>query len=325
MTQQPHENVRKLRDHGGNLGDALGRFGGERADWLDLSTGINPCPYPVGPLPAASWNALPDHTQTRALIAAARRFWRVPAGASILPVPGASAAIAAIPRVAAPRVAGPGRIAIPGPTYNEHQASFELAGWIIDEAADCKVVVHPNNPDGRLWQASALPGSALTVIDESFCDICPDLSLIDRSAQKGQLILKSFGKFWGLAGLRLGFVIGDPALTGAIEQQLGPWPVSGPALEIGRIALSDEPWANETRARLTKDAERLDRLMTARGLRVVGGTPLFRLYEAENAEKMRDQLARAHVWSRIFPYSDRWIRLGLPGNAAAWAQLEGAL
>lgn len=320
MTKPPSDSIQGTRDHGGNLAAAILQFGGERAGWLDLSTGINPRSYPIGALSAASWSALPDQDAAVALIDAARRIWRVPPGADVLAVPGASAAIATIPRIATA-----GRVSIPGPTYNEHEAAFRAAGWQIDQTADCKVVVHPNNPDGRLWQAGELPASTLSVIDESFCDVSPELSLIDQAELPGRLILKSFGKFWGLAGLRLGFVIGDPVLVAAIADQMGPWPVSGPALEIGRIALSDDTWADQTRARLSGDAQRLDNLMAAKGMDVLGGTTLFRLYDTADAKGLRDRLARAHVWSRIFPYSDRWIRLGLPDRDADWAQLEGAL
>jgi cobalamin biosynthetic protein CobC len=310
--------LRKPADHGGGIDAAVQRHGGSRADWLDLSTGINPQPYPLPPLPQDAWTALPDAAAIAALMVAARRFWRVPAEAAILAAPGASALIARIPALVPAEV-----VHVPGPTYNEHARAFLAAGWALGgpEAGAC-VLVHPNNPDGRRHSA---PEGALCIIDESFCDICPDESLIAEAARPGRLILKSFGKFWGLAGLRLGFAIGDPALIGRLEQMLGPWAVSGPALAIGAAALSDASWAASTRLRLAEDAARLDRLLLRSGARLAGGTPLFRLYEVPSAEIWQTRLARARIWSRIFPYSDSWLRLGLPGSEADWRRIERAL
>ncbi|MCR8724805.1 threonine-phosphate decarboxylase [Frigidibacter sp. ROC022] len=305
------------RDHGGGLDAAVARFGGQRADWLDLSTGINPVPYPLPELAAETWTALPDQGARQALEAAARRFWRVPDGAAVLAAPGASALIARLPHLL-PR----GSVAIPGPTYNEHEAAFRAAGWSF-EGSDAMVVVHPNNPDGRLWRTSEL-SLPLVVIDESFCDVMPERSLIAEATRPGRLVLKSFGKFWGLAGLRLGFAIGDPGIVGALAEALGPWPVSGPALAIGAAALQDGAWAEATRDRLRADAARLDGLMLGAGAVLEGGTPLFRLYRVADAGAMQERLARGHVWSRVFPWSDTLLRLGLPAPDG-WAQLEAAL
>lgn len=308
------------RDHGGNLDAAIDRFGGNRESWLDLSTGINPDSYPLPPIPQAAWTALPDVAARHALIDAARQFWSVPDSAGILPVAGASVAIAHIPLLATT-----GRVNIPGPTYNEHAASFAAAGWEVGDAAphDASVHVHPNNPDGRLWGPQDCIGS-LRVIDESFCDVVPDRTLMAEATKPGTLILKSFGKFWGLAGVRLGFVIGDPALLDRLAGMLGPWAVAGPALEVGTTALRDLNWAEATRTRLAQDAIRLDRLFTKQGAKPVGGTSLFRLYEVEDASQWQDRLARHHIWSRVFPYNPRWLRLGLPATNR-WSQLEAAL
>ena len=313
------------RDHGGGLDAARARWGGERADWLDLSTGINPVPYPLGELPGVAWTALPDARATAALLEAARSFWRVPDGAAILAAPGASALIARLPgALAAPqtRITRTPNVQIEAPTYNEHAAAFRAAGWrVADEPAPVAVRVHPNNPDGRLWTEAELAG--LTVVDESFCDTCPERSLIAHAGPHA-LILKSIGKFWGLAGLRLGFAIGDPARIGALAEALGPWPVSGPALAIGARALFDRAWAEATRDRLAADARRLDTLLARHGARAIGGTDLFRLYEVESAAAWQARLARGRVWSRIFPYSTTWIRLGLPAPGE-WDQLAAAL
>jgi len=308
-------------DHGGGIDAAAAVFGGARADWLDLSTGINPAAYPLSRISHDAWTALPDQAALARLTLAARTFWNVPPEAAVLAVPGASAAIAQIPRLLAP-----GHVHIPAPTYNEHAASFAQLGWTISDTqinADACVVVNPNNPDGRLWQASDLTGS-LRIIDESFCDVAPQASLIAQATTPRTLILKSFGKFWGLAGLRLGFVIGDPDLIARLAVILGPWAVAGPALEIGAQALSDQNWAAQTRSRLAQDAARLDDVMEQTDAALVGGTTLFRLYDVPDAKALQTSLARHHIWTRVFPYNARWLRLGLPTDAG-WGRLEAAL
>lgn len=307
------------RDHGGGLDAAIATFGGVRAGWLDLSTGINPQPYPLPAISDAAWNTLPDSAAVSGLCDAARAFWNVPDRAEILPTHGASAAIARLPGLVPSS-----RVRIDSPTYNEHAAAFRNHGWrVAQQKPAALVAVHPNNPDGRLWSEAELT-APFTVIDESFCDVTPDKSHIALAGRPGLILLKSFGKFWGRAGLRLGFVIGDPDLIADLREMLGPWSVSGPAIEIGTAALNDQPWADATRRQLATDAARLDQLMTAKGATPVGGTDLFRLYDVGKAADWHEKLAEGHVLSRIFPYSDRWLRLGLPA-ADRWDQLEAAL
>lgn len=311
---------RARRDHGGGLDHAIKRFGGARHEWIDLSTGINPDPYPIGQLETADWAALPDHGAFSDLTAAARRFWGVPDGAAILPAPGASALIARIPALMKP-----GRVHITTPTYNEHAAAFLAHSWQVTDTrnGDARVVVHPNNPDGHLW-SPVDTDAQLSVIDESFCDVTPDATMIHLAERPGTIVLKSFGKFWGLAGLRLGFAIARPDIIARLNDMTGPWAVSGPALRIGTRALDDLDWASETRQRLTRDAARLDTAMTANGAALVGGTSLFRLYHVNKAAEWQERLAQARIWSRIFPYSDHFLRLGLP-PVNGWQQLESAL
>jgi len=306
------------RDHGGGLDAAIAKYGGSRGEWLDLSTGINPEPYPMPTLPKDAWTALPDEAAFERLYALARRLWNVPDEAAIIGATGASAIIAALPRVI-PR----GEVCIPGPTYNEHGAAFAASGWRLgQDPSHALVAVHPNNPDGHIWKVSDFE-AAYTVIDESFCDIAPDQSLIHLASRPGTVVLKSFGKFWGLAGLRLGFAIGDPAIITKLTDLLGPWQISGPALAIGAEALADPAWADETRQRLDRDTARLDALLTKNGAELVGGTTLFRLYKVEDAKAAQDRLAKHYVWSRVFPYAPDWLRLGLPAPER-WAQLEAA-
>ncbi len=168
------------RDHGGNLDAALAHWGGTRSDWIDLSTGINPQPYPVPPIDAAAWTALPDSAAQNGLVAAARAFWNVPDHLDILPANGASALIAALPAV----LEG-ARVHIPAPTYNEHAAAFAAHGWdVSDEGHDAQVLVHPNNPDGRVWSPQDLDRGP-TVIDESFADCLEGVSLLPSIQDPG--------------------------------------------------------------------------------------------------------------------------------------------
>jgi cobalamin biosynthesis protein CobC len=307
------------RDHGGSLDAAIAEFGGARDDWLDLSTGINPIPYPLPEFSQNDWAALPDAGAMAQLLDAARRFWSVPDDADILAAPGASALIARLPALGPP-----GDVEIATRTYNEHAAAFRAAGWHVQETeADTRVVVHPNNPDGTFWNASN--SATLTIIDESFCDMTPDRSYIGRTTTKGTIVLKSFGKFWGLAGARLGFAIGHSDTIAPLRDLLGPWPVAGPTLRLGVQALNDLGWGKATRRRLQRDAARLDSLLTANRATIAGGTNLFRLYAVDNASNWHTHLARHRILTRIFPYSETWLRLGLPATKEAWTRLANAL
>lgn len=310
-----------VRDHGGNLDAARAAFGG--GDWIDLSTGINRRPWPVPALSPQAWTALPTASATQALIRAAA-FAYGTAPDHILPMAGAQAAIQTYPRLAPPGLAR-----VLAPTYNEHAAALRAMGWRVQEVttpqalagADLAVVVNPNNPDGRVVDPLALD-VGLLVVDESFADPHSGLSMAAR-AGGNRLVLRSFGKFYGLAGVRLGFLLGDPLLLARAGELAGPWSVSGPALEIGAAALTDRVWQDATTARLHADAARLDALARGAGWRLVGGTALFRTYATPDAAAAQGHLARHRIWSRVFPYSTEWIRLGLP-DGADWPRIEAA-
>jgi cobalamin biosynthetic protein CobC len=319
-----------MMDHGGNLDVAIARFGGRLGDWIDLSTGINRRPYPVGELEGRHWSALPSRAELDALHGVARQAYGT--AAPVLATAGAQAAIQLLPRLARP-----GRARILAPTYNEYAPVLTAEGWTVEEVADVAalegadlaVVINPNNPDGRCCDPmrllALLPRVGRLVIDESFADALPGLSLAAKSGRAGLVLLRSFGKFYGLAGLRLGFVLGCAADIADLAAMTGPWPVSGIAIEIGRRALADRAWAADTIARLMRGAERLDMLARRAGWELVGGTPLFRLYEIGDAAAAHAQLGRARIWSRIFAGRAGWLRLGLPGSEEEWTRLEAAL
>ena len=212
-------------------------------------------------------------------------------------------------------------------------------GWQVTEASDLDalegyalaVVVNPNNPDGQRHAPDTLRALAETVelliVDESFADPDPELSLVQGGANlpKNILVMRSFGKFYGLAGLRLGFVLAAEPLAAKLRAMTGPWPVSGMAIEVALRALNDAEWAAQTTRRLQGEAARMDAMALRAGWTLVGGTPLFRTYATPDATAAQNALAAHHIWSRIFPYSDSWIRLGLPGPPADWVRLEAAL
>ncbi len=251
--------------------------------------------------------------------------------ARVIATSGAQGAIQIVPWLRAP-----GRAAVLAPTYNEHAAALRACGWQVDEVskldalagADLAVVVNPNNPDGRRTTPDRLQALSqqvgLLIIDESFGDPEPDLSLAPQLEQDNVVILRSFGKFYGLAGVRLGFALAQGSLADRLADMVGPWPVSGPAIDIACQALADTNWQEQTIDWLAASSDRLDGMAQKAGWEVVGGTPLFRTYATPDATAAQNALAAHHVWSRIFPYSNSWIRLGLPKDDR-WSQLEAAM
>jgi cobalamin biosynthesis protein CobC len=323
--------------HGGDLTDAIAHFGGAAGDWLDLSTGINPWPWPIPRLPDSAWQRLPSRAESEALLDAARENYGVPVGAGIAAAAGTQALLQMLPYLAAP-----GPVAIVGPTYSEHALAWRSAAHPVIEidhldacpdSAVHAVVVNPNNPDGRVTDRAALTGMAAQlkarggwlVIDEAFADVDPANSGVAWCADAPVVILRSFGKFYGLAGLRLGFAIGAPDLIERIAGALGPWACSGPALSIGTAALGDRAWADCTRGKLEQQARKLDDVLTKAGFTIAGGTSLFRLAQHRDAGKLHAALARQHIWCRRFDWADDLLRFGLPPDDAGLDRLADAL
>jgi cobalamin biosynthetic protein CobC len=314
--------------HGGDLGEVRRRHPDAPQPWIDLSTGINPLPYPVADLPADAWSRLPSHDAEQALIASAARRYRCEAN-QLVAAPGTQALIQVLPRLVAHS-----RVAIVGPTYAEHELNWRRHGHDVAvvaslEAADADVVVvvNPDNPTGRLLPTQALRGLAarLLVVDEAFIDLLPGEASLAGKLPDNAIILRSFGKTYGLAGLRLGFAIAAVPLAQRLREELGPWAVSGPALAIGTTALADDAWLQETGARLADDGRRLDALLTSAGFTILGGTPLFRLASHPKAQEKVEDLARQGIHVRAFGHQPTWLRFGLPGGDEELRRLSAAL
>lgn len=319
--------------HGGDLDGARAAFPCAPEPWVDLSTGINPWPYPLPPVPQDAWTRLPGRGAEVALRVAAADFYGAPSSELVAAASGSQALIQLLPRLRAP-----GSVVVLGPTYAEHARCWALAGHDVrmtDEVvpADVLVVVSPNNPDGRRWpvirllelaSAQAARGGWL-VVDEAFADMRPEDSLAAYAGRPGLVILRSFGKFFGLAGLRLGIALAQADLAAALREAIGPWAVSGPGLNIATAALGDRNWIAATRDRLTDAAAELDRLLERAGLRVAGGTELFRLVEDARAPALYHALGAAGILVRRFEHRLDWLRFGLPGDDAAWQRLDDAL
>ena len=327
-----------LQVHGGRVDLAASLYPSAPKPWIDLSTGINPVPWPVGPIPLARYHRLPLASEIAEMAEAAATAYGLPANAEMLPVPGSEMAIRLLPRMI-----GPGRVGILAPTYGSHALAWREAGADVHELAglpdpdqdDCKtlIVVNPNNPDGRVIARAELATFALKwtasgrrlIVDEAFADVRPELSMLALpELPVGTMVLRSLGKFFGLAGLRVGFVVVSEPDATAWRQLLGDWPVSGPACEIATAALRDTNWIAATRTRLAADRKRLDGLLGDAGLRLLGGADLFRLFEAPDARDLLDHFARAGILVRGFAGTSRHYRFGLPADEAAWRRLEAA-
>jgi len=323
-------------NHGGDLDGARRLFPDAPEPWIDLSTGINPIPYPIGEIPRELWTRLPQPADLAGLEAAARMAYGAGPTADIVAAPGTQAIIQWLPHIFPGR-----RVGILGHTYGEHAACWRTAGAEVVtanslaefETCGVGVVVNPNNPDGRVVEPAQLVLAAealalrggLLVVDEAFMDVIPPAMSLVPTLPASTIILRSFGKAYGLAGLRLGFAVASGELSGRLRAALGPWAVSGPAIAVGRQALADRNWLTATTARLGEESQRLDHLLTRAGFTVVGGTPLFRLAEREDAAMWFRKLGRAGILTRPFPARAGVLRFGIPSDERGWARLETAL
>jgi cobalamin biosynthetic protein CobC len=322
--------------HGGRLDHARRLFPGAPQPWVDLSTGINPHAYPLPPIAPETWMRLPDAEALAHLEAAAARAYRAPAHTHVVAGAGSQAFIQLLPRLLRAR-----RVAILGFAYAEHAACWRASGAqvqsvaTLDELAeaDVAIVVNPNNPDGRIESPDRLAelerrigrrGGAL-IVDEAFMDMEPLSHSIVPLMQGDAVVLRSFGKAYGLPGLRLGFALCNESLAQRLRAALGPWSVSGPALAIGAAALTDSSWLRDSAARLERDAARLENMLCNAGFASVGGTLLFRLVSNARAASWFTRLAERGILTRAFCERDSWLRFGTPGCDDAWDRLSRAL
>ncbi len=322
--------------HGGGITEAAAVFGGRPEDWLDLSTGINPNPVALPDIPIHAWHRLPDRHLVDSARNAAARYYR--SGDILpLPVPGTQSVIQLLPRLVAPSR----RIAIFAPTYGEYARVFSAAGFRVDEISapdqvtpdhGLAIVVNPNNPTGRAYPHADLVGMAqrmkandgLLLVDEAFCDTQPNLSVVPSAIDHDNLIVfRSFGKFFGLAGLRLGFVVAAEPVLSAFQEWLGPWSVSGPALVAATALMGGDTQA--VQSGISERRTGLDVVLRQAGLKVIGGAALFVLVEHERASDLHHHLCRAHILTRKFSYAPLWLRIGLAPDAAGDTRLADAL
>jgi cobalamin biosynthetic protein CobC len=335
--------MRVIMLHGGDLGWAMETYGGHKEDWLDLSTGINRRSYPFSIDHAlADVRELPSETDLKSCLEAARMAYQCQDGLTIAAGPGTQILINSLPHILEPS-----QCYIAEPTYSEHRGAMELAGVpcsgfaSIDDIfarnigeRSCVIVVNPNNPDGRILSPSKSleladhlqESNSTLIIDEAFSDIDPEQSILPHlNSQSNIIVLRSFGKFFGLAGVRLGFAIGGHEIVSKINIFHGPWAVSSVALKIGSQALSDLEWQKQEREFLGHWSEQLKACLIDHQLSVIGGTNLYLLVQSENARDLHKHLARQHIWSRIFSYKEDWLRLGIPMHASELQRFEMAL
>ncbi|CAD7050387.1 threonine-phosphate decarboxylase [Pseudorhizobium endolithicum] len=322
--------------HGGNLAQARALFPEAPQPWIDLSTGINPHSYPYSPLPASAFSRLPEAEAAERLRQLAAEAYGAPTPDHVAAGPGTQILLPIVARL----VRRGSLAAILSPTYAEHARAARMAGYAVREVedvgqlaeADLAVVVNPNNPTGRTipkaelleLAASMRRKGGLLVVDEAFHDVSVHSGVTDAVDAGGLLVLRSFGKFYGMAGVRLGFAISHPDVTARIKGELGPWSVSGPALHIASEALADGAWRAAMRERLHREAGRLDALLADRGISVAGGTSLFRYIRHPQAQTIFNVLGQKGVFIRRFGDRPEDLRIGLPAEDQ-WQRLEQAL
>lgn len=322
-----------MLEHGGRLRKAALEYGIAEADWLDLSSGLAPWPFPVPDIPLRAWARLPETDD--GLEQAACDYY---GAAQVLPVAGSQMAIQLLPRL---RRAG--KVGVLSPCYAEHAEAWRRNGYIVREVLeqevdffldnlDVLVVVNPNNPTGlslspsRLidWHSRLAQRGGWLVVDEAFMDNTPQLSIAPFANQVGLIVLRSFGKFFGLAGVRLGFVLAERKLLKLLAEQVGPWAVSGPTRVLGQACLQDTEGHARQRLRSEEASQRLAALLERYDLKPQGGCALFQWLITERAEELHGFMARRGILLRLFTNNSS-LRFGLPADAAEEARLEQAL
>lgn len=321
MASNPHLGAFR---HGGRLREAMAAYPDARGPWLDLSTGINPEPWPGARASAEALRTLPDPASLAELEAVAARAFGVADPGRVLAVAGADAALRLTPLLL-----GEGDVALAAPIYGGHAEAWAgrkpLMVTSVDDRraveAGVLVLVNPNNPDGRQIGREALSAlartrSALgrwTIVDEAFVEVAPHLSVSDLEIER-LIVLRSFGKFYGLPGARLGFIICDRVLAEQLRAMLGDWPICADALALGLGAYADDAWRATTAACLATQARNVDAVLSAAGFTVVGGCDLFRWVEAPDAHRLFVGLCRQGVLTRPFTEHPTRLRFGIPSR-----------
>ncbi|TXH50947.1 MAG: threonine-phosphate decarboxylase [Cellvibrionales bacterium] len=323
-----------MLEHGGKLRAAVQQYHIPLEDWLDLSAALNPTPYPVGKIHYSTWQRLPEDDD--ALITIAARYY---GNEQLLPIAGSQAAIQTLPFL----FSAPLRVGILQTTYNEHAHAWRRAGHTLialDEQEidqhisqlDVLLLVNPNNPTSaifsraqlRQWHAQLTTNKGWLIVDEAFIDCDPQHSLVQEAQQTGLIILRSLGKFFGLAGARVGFVFAEKNLLANLRETLGPWPISHPSRIAAQRALSDSTWQQQQREMLPQQSARLAQLLTENGLAPTGGCALFQWIQTPTAAAIHHHLATQGILTRLYA-APASLRLGLPAEEAEWERLTSAL
>jgi cobalamin biosynthetic protein CobC len=332
----------RFAHHGGRLGAARSLFPDVQQPWVDLSTGINPRSYPAPRAAQRARNRLPDPAELARLETLAAATFGVDDPARIVATAGTESALRLLPQVVNLKAA-----VIVGPTYGSHADAWTHAGALTQtigpdelrshaERAVCLTIVNPNNPDGRIVERARLLAlqdslnahDGTLIVDEAFADVAPEVSVAAEAgtaAAQRLVVLRSFGKFFGLAGLRLGFIVAAAPLAAAIRGLIGEWPVSSDAIAAGLAAYADRRWMDRERVVLQKSARRLDGLLALSGFELAGGTSLFRLARAANARERFARLLAAGILVRPFDFDPSLLRFGLPRGREQWRRLGAAL
>jgi cobalamin biosynthetic protein CobC len=288
----------------------------------------------VPPVPADAWRRLPDNGDGFAERAA--RYYGAPDASHVLPVAGSQAAIRALPHLLRH-----GTVGIAPLTYGEYAPAFARTGHRVttldvtrstlpDDVTHI-VVVNPNNPTAEhvraatllQWHETLSERGGTLIVDEAFADAMPSESIAAQTHREGLVALRSPGKFFGLAGVRAGFVLACPSLLESLDETLGAWTVSGPARHAVSTAFADTTWQHDMRAQLAEESARLIALLSAHGF-IAHSTPLFAWIADTRAVQLHDALAKQGIWTRFFadPAS---VRFGLPATENEWTRLETCL
>ncbi|WP_117235498.1 threonine-phosphate decarboxylase [Vibrio maerlii] len=335
--------------HGGKLLEAIGVYGGSKEEWVDVSTGVSPYTYPVTSIPLEAWNRLPEDND--GLEIAAQSYYN----SRITPVAiaGSQAAIMLLPLIVTEHLGRCGTICLPSVGYKEHQHAWQKLRhnnqmWDLDfyddipsdeqvKRADVILIINPNNPTGyfidqqtmhRLQQQLHAKGGRL-IVDEAFMDCTPEKSILPTFNTQSKLdenliVLRSVGKFFGLAGARVGFVFAVSPILQKLREEIGPWTVTGPARWVVNQALQDGTWQQQTRQQLKTDITRLESLISNAWRCHYTSGNLFVTAYLNNAEITHQTMCKNQVLARLCDENNA-IRFGLPKQDWQWDRLEQVL